>query len=117
MSPRYRCRGGRTVYLRNDRVDPPTLPPSSGRHDTGRDDERVRGVVVVFSRGAPAARAIRLADGVLEVGRSDGTAGRLDDGRVSRRHALVKVDGARWVVTDLGSQNGTFVDGKRAAAR
>jgi diguanylate cyclase (GGDEF)-like protein len=35
-----------------------------------------------------------------------------DDG-VSRRHASIRVDGEGAVVTDLGSANGTYVDGKR----
>jgi diguanylate cyclase (GGDEF)-like protein len=37
-----------------------------------------------------------------------------DDG-VSRRHASIRVDGAGAVVTDLGSANGTYVDGRRVA--
>jgi transcriptional regulator with GAF, ATPase, and Fis domain len=30
---------------------------------------------------------------------------------VSRQHARIAFDGARWVLTDLGSRNGTMVDG------
>ena len=37
--------------------------------------------------------------------------GKIDDGRVSRRHALVAWQSGRFIVTDLGSQNGTFADG------
>ncbi|MGE4427689.1 MAG: FHA domain-containing protein [Solirubrobacteraceae bacterium] len=36
----------------------------------------------------------------------------LDDERASRRHAEVRPDGARAVVQDLGSANGTLVDGR-----
>jgi transcriptional regulator with PAS, ATPase and Fis domain len=35
----------------------------------------------------------------------------LDDTRLSREHARVRFDGKRWTVEDLGSTNGTFVDG------
>lgn len=31
---------------------------------------------------------------------------------VSRRHAQIAWDGAHYVLTDLGSTNGTFVDGR-----
>jgi hypothetical protein len=35
---------------------------------------------------------------------------------VSRMHALIKHDGLRIVIMDLGSANGTYVNGKRLAA-
>ena len=37
----------------------------------------------------------------------------LEDPSVSSRHASVKPEGATAVVTDLGSTNGTLVNGKR----
>ncbi|GAB3269744.1 FhaA domain-containing protein [Kineosporia babensis] len=37
----------------------------------------------------------------------------VDDIGVSRRHAEVRVEGGRLVAADLGSTNGTFVDGER----
>jgi len=98
------------------RVDPPTLPLSIIGHGDGRDDERVPGVVVVFSGGAPAARVITLASGPVEIGRHDADAGTIDDGRISRRHARVAFEAGRCIVTDLGSQNGSFADGELAAA-
>lgn len=35
---------------------------------------------------------------------------------VSEVHALLRWQGHRWVIKDLGSRNGTFVEGKRVAA-
>jgi transcriptional regulator of acetoin/glycerol metabolism len=70
-------------------------------------DRPVPGVIVVFAAGAPAARALPLADGALELGRGAG----LDDERASRRHARVFLEGGRWRVADLESRNGTFLDG------
>jgi hypothetical protein len=46
------------------------------------------------------------------IGRS-GTDIMLDDAECSRKHAVVEIQGARVTVTDLGSTNGTFVDGQR----
>ena len=39
----------------------------------------------------------------------------LADPAVSTRHARVAFDGRGWMVTDLGSTNGTLVDGQRIA--
>jgi ABC transport system ATP-binding/permease protein len=47
------------------------------------------------------------------IGRDDQVEIRLDHPTVSRRHALLVVDGGQLSLTDLGSTNGTFVDGER----
>jgi transcriptional regulator with PAS, ATPase and Fis domain len=74
------------------------------------------GLVVVFSGGSSAARILPLTAGFVELGRSGDGRGVIDDERVSRRHVRVDVKAGRWMVTDLGSHNGTFVDGVRTAA-
>src|SRR6476661_1537792 len=95
-------------------MDPATLPPSTST--TRPSATRVPGVVVVF-RGGPRSDVFACEGGKLELGRGTEGAGKLDDGRVSRRHATVAYDGERFTVTDLGSQNGTFVDGERVGER
>jgi ABC-type multidrug transport system ATPase subunit len=40
----------------------------------------------------------------------------VDDSRVSWRHASIAFQGSAWVLTDLGSTNGTFSDGQRSSA-
>lgn len=47
------------------------------------------------------------------IGRHAGCALVLDDPTVSRRHASLRFDGDRWLVRDLGSMNGTRVNGWR----
>jgi hypothetical protein len=37
----------------------------------------------------------------------------INDALVSRRHACLRWGGTQWVIEDLGSTNGTFVDGQR----
>src|SRR5512138_3831564 len=49
----------------------------------------------------------------LLVGRRDDADVQIQDDGVSRRHATLVVDGEGAIVTDLGSANGTYVDGHR----
>jgi FHA domain len=50
------------------------------------------------------------------IGREPGAAIRLDDDSVSWRHASLRWTGQAWELQDLGSLNGTFVDGQRIAS-
>jgi FHA domain/Protein of unknown function (DUF3662) len=47
------------------------------------------------------------------IGRSEESEIVLNDPSVSRAHAVVEVDGGEAVVRDLGSRNGTFLNGRR----
>lgn len=58
-------------------------------------------------------RTLTLSPRVL-VGRAGSCQLQLDDPRVSGEHAVLSWDGQGWFVRDLGSRNGTFVDGERA---
>lgn len=55
---------------------------------------------------------VRLAPSTL-VGRSSRCDLRLDDPRVSAEHAVIRWHGGRWLIRDLGSRNGTLVQGQR----
>jgi DNA-binding NtrC family response regulator len=70
------------------------------------------GVVVIFSEG-PTAPPMALQNGLLELGRGTPLGAFEDDERVSRAHVRVGLSGAGWSITDLGSRNGTFVNGQR----
>jgi hypothetical protein len=61
-------------------------------------------------------RIHRLAAQVTVIGRSTDADIVLDDAGVSRRHAEVHLIDGRARVIDLGSTNGTFVDGERVHA-
>jgi hypothetical protein len=50
------------------------------------------------------------------VGRSSACAVVLDDPRASAEHAAIAWSGERWELRDLGSLNGTWLDGRRLAA-
>jgi two-component system response regulator AtoC len=48
--------------------------------------------------------------GTVVIGRSEAADLRIDDASVSRQHAVLKLDGDRISISDLGSQNRTFVN-------
>lgn len=52
---------------------------------------------------------------VIRIGRVAEMDIQIDDVSVSRRQAEIQQDGAGWVVRDIGSSNGTFVNGERLA--
>jgi len=52
----------------------------------------------------------------LVVGRDDDCDAVIPDASVSGRHARIEFDGVAWAVTDLGSTNGTWLNGGRLAA-
>ena len=49
----------------------------------------------------------------MTIGRDDTADLQLRDKAVSRRHATLRVEGETAVIEDLGSRNGTFVNGDR----
>ncbi|ACU53063.1 FHA domain containing protein [Acidimicrobium ferrooxidans DSM 10331] len=65
----------------------------------------------ILPDGAP----VELGPGSYIIGRQSGADVRIDDNRVSRRHAEVTIAEGTATVTDLGSTNGTFVNGERVA--
>jgi pSer/pThr/pTyr-binding forkhead associated (FHA) protein len=55
------------------------------------------------------------ADADVLLGRSPDCDCLISDPSVSRRHARIRYDGERWLVADLGSLNGTRLNGWRIA--
>ena len=64
----------------------------------------------------PSGKAEALSIGSTVIGRGDQANLRLPDVGISRRHARLDYDGAQVVLTDLGSTNGTMVNGQRVSA-
>jgi len=58
-------------------------------------------------------RSYPLSKDLITIGRLDSSDVALADPGASRRHAELRREGDDWVVLDLGSTNGTIVNGKR----
>jgi hypothetical protein len=69
----------------------------------------VPGAVVIWSGGAPTIQAFRIPSEGLVLGRE--LLATTNDDRISRQHARVGWRDRRFVVTDLGSRNGTYTGG------
>ena len=59
------------------------------------------------------SHTLKLDDGEHSLGRAGDNAIKVLAGRVSKHHAVVRVDGTRLFVRDLGSTNGTEIEGHR----
>ena len=89
---------------------------SDAEHGDRPDGLPVPGLFVLLESGQPAAIPLPLPPQGLELGRGV-PAGRFeDDDQVSRAHAKIALEPKGVRVTDLGSRNGTFVDGARLSA-
>lgn len=68
---------------------------------------------LVFLAGPIAGRRYKLAEREYVIGRRSDCQIFVPDMRVSRQHARLTKDGDGWTLVDLGSNNGTYVNGVR----
>jgi pSer/pThr/pTyr-binding forkhead associated (FHA) protein len=68
---------------------------------------------LMMHSGPTPGKTFPLEGDVLTIGREAGNAIAINDAEVSRKHAQLVLQGGKYVITDLGSTNGTFVNGQR----
>lgn len=72
-------------------------------------------MTLVLLSGPMAGQRIPL-DGQVEIGREGAQVRLAHDNQASRRHAMVMAAGGTATLSDLGSTNGTFVNGQKVAS-
>ncbi len=117
---------GRTEAV--DSYGPPQPPPPSPQPPQPPAGAPIDGSTVILSRGPKmeheallidrrANRNYDLTKPEMRVGRAAENDIKLDSEKVSRRHALIILEGDTFHIQDLGSANGTFVNGERVYDR
>ena len=81
----------------------------------GEDEDRGRASVVVHEDGGE--RTVALASGTVTIGRLAECDVVLKDKGASRKHAQLKLRDGSWTLTDLGSTNGTRLNGQTIQSR
>jgi pSer/pThr/pTyr-binding forkhead associated (FHA) protein len=105
---------GRTVRAAEQpqpqELETPPAPPRKSKRQRGQPR------VFTISQGRQAGLSADLAGGVIMIGRGADCQLILDDDYVSTRHARVVGTPNGIYVEDLGSTNGTYVNGQRITA-
>src|SRR5512143_605007 len=99
------------------------MPERENETDLGHDAPtqegpggRDRAYLIVLA-GTNVGEMFKIGEHDLVLGRGEGADVTVIDEGVSRRHASVRlIDGETWV-EDIGSRNGTFVNGERTQRR
>lgn len=89
-------------------------PTEENEENTPNRREHVLPYLVILE-GPRIGTRFSLKDGQNIIGRATANEIRLDDQSVSRQHAEVTHTPSGWMVKDLGSKNGTMVNGKPIA--
>ena len=100
------------------RVPAPQPPSPAAWHAAPPEPRREAkaGWLRVVKPPTMSGKSFQLTEGEVTVGRAPGCAVLLDDPTVSSLHARLTQQGDRFVIDDLGSRNGTLLNGRRLKA-
>lgn len=85
------------------------IEPSSSR--------RSARMTLAVLAGSDAGRIVPLGPELTSIGRATSCDLVLPDTGVSRKHASIRVGDSGWILEDLGSKNGLFIDGEKIHSR
>jgi pSer/pThr/pTyr-binding forkhead associated (FHA) protein len=94
---------------RQPRARPPA-PPQPQRPARGGRSTRSAPQQLLVTAGALAGTSLGLADQQITIGRANDATLVLNDDYASTRHARLFPQDGQWIVEDLGSTNGTYLD-------
>jgi Inner membrane component of T3SS, cytoplasmic domain len=88
------------------RPQPPPKPPRPQRNGRPRSSPQQ----LLVTAGTLAGTSLGLADQQITIGRANDATLVLNDDYASTRHARLFPQDGQWIVEDLGSTNGTYLD-------
>jgi pSer/pThr/pTyr-binding forkhead associated (FHA) protein len=86
--------------------------PAENNENPGTEEISIPENVFLIFQGV---KAIPLNQAVVSIGRSHDNTVVIDDPRISRHHVEVRVIQSRFVIFDLKSTGGTFINGQRVS--
>lgn len=96
---------------------PPPKPRGQAQPQPKQPKSQSKAARTLVVTGGPlAGTTIQLDNKPVTIGRADGSTLVVSDDYVSNNHARLRPDGDAWVLEDLGSTNGTFLDRDRVTA-
>ena len=99
--PSTTARRGKVRQAQAPRPGRPARPPRAGRGSPR---------VLVVTAGALKGTSLDLAQQQITLGRANDATLVLNDDYASSRHARIFPQDGQWIVEDLGSTNGTYLD-------
>jgi pSer/pThr/pTyr-binding forkhead associated (FHA) protein len=102
----------RPAKVRPARATKPAKPAKPARAARG-PASAARPTKVAVVDGPLAGTSIPLSSLPVTIGRADDSTIVINDDYVSQRHARLVPNGAAWLLEDLGSTNGTLLDGAK----
>jgi len=87
--------------------------PEEAGHNTQSSPEAAPLASLLFRSGEFKGRRVPIRVPVVNIGRGDYNDVVISDASVSTMHAKLQRREAIWILSDLGSTNGTFVEGER----
>lgn len=102
--------------MTSSKESPPTLRATLEKQldlVIGQNGARKGKAFLMVSTGEAAGTVFPLTHSSLLIGRSPDAEVRINEQAISNEHARLEVEGARFTLRDLGSTNGTYVNGQR----
>jgi pSer/pThr/pTyr-binding forkhead associated (FHA) protein len=101
--------------LFGQRVTQRTKPAKAAPKPSAPKTKKGTARTLVVVEGALAGTPIALSDQPVTIGRASDSTLVLDDDYVSSRHAQLVPHQGRWLLEDMGSTNGTYLDRTRVS--
>lgn len=86
-----------------------TIVSSIKRADVPKEEK----AYILFISGPLMGKMYYLEDVITVIGRADDCNIAINDPRISRHHLKITLEGSKSIIEDMGSTNGTFVNGER----